>query len=256
MNSPVKIQALPPIKKIVPLGDHVFFWTTDDEVFGCGSNYHGVLGVGDNDDRYTPVKLELPPIMQIDGSWNVSFFLTKDGRVFACGKNELKQISLGLDAGDVHPENYYGLVELTKINEPIVKMQVGGCSNVFLSKSESVFVYYQRDNSNNDRDFSNSEVADFRSIDIPIPDEVLETSKYRPWLYAALLYKFGPGTETAILCHKKLGVPLSLKLLSCLSFMSNRNHPINEGVVIASDVLEYMTKIEDSQKYDRGLRKH
>ncbi|PIK57089.1 putative serine/threonine-protein kinase Nek9 [Apostichopus japonicus] len=64
---------------------------------------NGRLGLGDEDDRYTPQKVEIQgkkTICFVSAGTDGSFFLTKDGKALACGSNEYNQLGFNtLTAG-------------------------------------------------------------------------------------------------------------------------------------------------------------
>jgi alpha-tubulin suppressor-like RCC1 family protein len=81
------------IEKIYACGFHSFF-ITKNQVFGCGKNGFGELGLGHVNTIYHPQKLPLENISQIAGGLHHCLFLS-NGSIWATGKNSDGQ--LGLD---------------------------------------------------------------------------------------------------------------------------------------------------------------
>ena len=93
------------IEKVMAGGYHSFLKGTvggQDKLYGCGANYVGQLGLGDNDDRTRWTALDIPPgfrLEQVAVGYNHSFLKGK-GKVgedilYASGKNNEGQLGLG-----------------------------------------------------------------------------------------------------------------------------------------------------------------
>lgn len=98
---PTKISALQGfrVEKIVSGISYTFFITDKGEVFTCGRNSDGNLGLGDTDDVFTPTRVAVlngKAIKDICISNEIlSFFIGKENGVWACGKNDDAQLGLG-----------------------------------------------------------------------------------------------------------------------------------------------------------------
>jgi hypothetical protein len=223
INSPTKIDGLPPVKEVIHIDNNTFFLTISGDVYACGSNFDGILGIGNKQRCYQPVKLALPPIKQIDGCEHNLFFLTRDGRVFAIGSNINHQISTGITPHSGKPARYYDhYVELNCFNEPITRMFIGSPRyNLFFSRSESVYVHFIHAFYDNTSIKQVDEYVDFPQTLLPVPDEVARTVSLGAYNQQSF-YKFGFGSETSLLCHQQFAIVPSLKLLSSMSFMRRR----------------------------------
>lgn len=89
---------------VVSCGEsHIVALTKDREVYSWGNGEFGRLGLGDEEDRYTPQKVEIQgkkTICFICAGTDGSFFVTKDGKTLACGSNEYNQLGFNtLTAG-------------------------------------------------------------------------------------------------------------------------------------------------------------
>jgi alpha-tubulin suppressor-like RCC1 family protein len=85
------------IQQIVSTDDSKFYIMATGEVFACGKNKFGQLGIGNTENQPSPVKLSLPAVSQIAAGYSDlnTFFLTKTGEVFACGSNEHGSLGIG-----------------------------------------------------------------------------------------------------------------------------------------------------------------
>ncbi|KAH9501479.1 RCC1 and BTB domain-containing protein 1 [Dermatophagoides farinae] len=120
------------IKNIVAGEDYSLFLFKNGQVCGCGSNYNGVLGLGDTEIRSTPTKIPIENVKQIACSKFDSFLLANDGSsYYAWGKAKYRKWSSPKRFDD-HPTGELGLGDennrsiLTKI--PIENVQQIACS--------------------------------------------------------------------------------------------------------------------------------
>src|SRR3990167_1363675 len=72
---------------------HSIFVASAGDVYTCGSNASGELGLGDTRRRTTPVKINtLPPIKAVSAGNNFSLFLDFEGNVWGAGKSDFCQL--------------------------------------------------------------------------------------------------------------------------------------------------------------------
>jgi alpha-tubulin suppressor-like RCC1 family protein len=75
---------------------HTLQIDNNGNVWACGNNNYGQLGLGDTDNRSSPVKIpNLNNIKAISTGTSHSLFLDNDGNVWACGKNDDGRLGLG-----------------------------------------------------------------------------------------------------------------------------------------------------------------
>ena len=84
--------------------NHTLFLSESGQVFGCGDNHCGKLGLGDTVKQRTPTEIPMPSgtkIIQVVTVHNRTLFLSESGQVFGCGGNNRGQLGLG------HREDQY-----------------------------------------------------------------------------------------------------------------------------------------------------
>ena len=96
-------------KRVVCGGDYTFVQTDDNQLWACGWNSKGQLGLGDNELIKILTKLNWTggAVKQIACGTAHTFILTEDNQLWACGFNKFGQLGLG--------DNYYRKT-LTKLN--------------------------------------------------------------------------------------------------------------------------------------------
>src|SRR3990167_8752813 len=74
-------------------------------VFTCGHNHHGQLGLGDTSDRNTPQKVNnIPPMSSLSSCNTAHYYLQIvdcEGGVWSCGRNDYGQLGVG-HTNDTH----------------------------------------------------------------------------------------------------------------------------------------------------------
>lgn len=130
---PVKL-SLTNIAKIVTIDGNgvssAFFLTKIGEVFACGSNRDCRLGIGNDTDQYSPVKLTLPPVVQIIANNNgLIKFLTTTGEVFA--------IRYGSAVGNVESQGFPVKLILPAVSQIVMNKR----TVFFLTTTGEVFTY-------------------------------------------------------------------------------------------------------------------
>jgi alpha-tubulin suppressor-like RCC1 family protein len=108
------------IKNIYCGGCFTIILNENNELYVCGDNYYGQLGLGHNDKKNTFVKLEhnFGKIKDIYCNDNFNIILNEDNELFTCGYNRQGQLGLG----DNFNRNYHEKVEqyiLKKIEKEV-----------------------------------------------------------------------------------------------------------------------------------------
>lgn len=103
-------------------GGHSVVVTENGEVFVCGQNNKGQLGLGHTEDVFT---FELCPslkqrITKISCGWDFTLLLSDSGRVLACGSNTFGQLGVGETVR--HSENW---LVVESLKEPVVSAAAG-----------------------------------------------------------------------------------------------------------------------------------
>jgi alpha-tubulin suppressor-like RCC1 family protein len=80
------------VKQIAVGRNHSLFLKGNGQVFSCGSNFRGQLGIGNNQDRLYAVLATITSVKKISAGWEHSLFLKADSTVWACGYNLYGQL--------------------------------------------------------------------------------------------------------------------------------------------------------------------
>jgi alpha-tubulin suppressor-like RCC1 family protein len=134
-------------------GDHSLFLTSEGYVYGCGYNWSGQLGLGNQFERKNPtlihkyydntesVNYNMIRITEISSGLEHSLFLTSEDCVYSCGSNWNGQLGLGTGGEgtkETRPtliETYYDsdseAINYDKII--ITKISSGGMHSLFLT---------------------------------------------------------------------------------------------------------------------------
>lgn len=92
--TPVKINGLPPLKKVTGGYAHVLALTTDGTLFAWGANDSGQLGLGHTQHQSTPTLVPgIGEVISIAAGTAHSVAVSKFGIAFAWGYNNLRQVS-------------------------------------------------------------------------------------------------------------------------------------------------------------------
>lgn len=84
---------------------HSLFPTDRNEVYACGSNEQGQLGIGVEFTQIsTPVKIDVPPIKKIGCGENFSVLLDEDGNLHTFGAFEFGQLGYHRDINMYRPQ--------------------------------------------------------------------------------------------------------------------------------------------------------
>ncbi|KAM4573325.1 secretion-regulating guanine nucleotide exchange factor [Odontesthes bonariensis] len=103
-------------------GGHSVVVTENGDVFVCGQNHRGQLGLGHNADILT---LQICPISNqrvtnVACGWDFTLLLTDNGKLLACGSNAFGQ--LGVGQAVTHTA---ALLSVESLKEPIVSVAAG-----------------------------------------------------------------------------------------------------------------------------------
>ena len=104
------------------------------QVFVCGKNDHGQLGLGDTVDRYNFTKIpHIAGIVQVHCAKNYTLLLKKNGRVIHCG-DDFTHTKFGI-VTEYQGKNTF----IPNLNQ-IIQISGSNRHNVFLDKHKRVFV--------------------------------------------------------------------------------------------------------------------
>ena len=91
-NDPVtKVQ----IKQVSCMNQHVLAVTTSGDLYACGLNDSGQLGLSDTNNRTSFVKIPVSGVSKCATGWKHSLILLINGDVYAAGLNDQGQLGLG-----------------------------------------------------------------------------------------------------------------------------------------------------------------
>jgi len=153
-----KIDGLSSVKEIIIEDNSVYYLTTSGEVYVCGKNQYGQLGIPSTGSIYDynsydyinyvsiATKIDgLSSVKEIIRENNSVYYITTSGEVYVCGNDNYKR--LGVEANSNVYDNYSGytidiLTELTKlVNIPAVTKIVSTSNATFyLTEEGEVYV--------------------------------------------------------------------------------------------------------------------
>lgn len=114
--SPRSLTNLPPAQALAAGMEHVLALTRDGKVFAWGRNAEGQLGLGDDQNRFSPVEIPgLSNVVAIAAGLNFSMALRDDGMVWAWGDNCCAQLGDGTQLSRNRPIQVPGLANVKKI---------------------------------------------------------------------------------------------------------------------------------------------
>ena len=94
-NIPTLIANIPEIKRIECGSDHSVCIDVNNHLWLFGKNRFGNLGLGDDENRYKPIKHPtLSSIMDISSGGSCIFIKTLDGKIYAFGRNNYSQLGI------------------------------------------------------------------------------------------------------------------------------------------------------------------
>lgn len=97
-------------KKIIAIAvgdDYSLFLTVEGEVYSCGKNSDGQLGLGHTSDQETPqliISLKNKHIVAITAGSSHSLFMTIDGELYGCGKSADGQLGINIKEVQTVPQ--------------------------------------------------------------------------------------------------------------------------------------------------------
>jgi len=99
-NTPRKVTRLPTTVTAVAGGaSHVLWLGSNGEVYACGRQQYGQLGIGNTKDEEIPVRVkDLPaddPVVAISAGDFFSAALTRSGKLYMWGENDYGQLGIG-----------------------------------------------------------------------------------------------------------------------------------------------------------------
>ena len=112
---------------------HTLFLTENEEVYACGLNNKGQLGIGNTTNMNTPTEVTSAfAIKKIFAGYLCSFFIDDAGDVYSCGDNSYGQLGLG----DTTQKN---VPDKVLLNNPTTTISCGQNFNVFIDDEGRTF---------------------------------------------------------------------------------------------------------------------
>ncbi|XP_056454351.1 secretion-regulating guanine nucleotide exchange factor isoform X1 [Gadus chalcogrammus] len=111
-----------PLRVLRGGGGHTVAITEDGEVWSCGQNHRGQLGLGHTSDLSTlhPGPALKQRVVNVSCGWDFTLFLTDCGQVLTCGSNAFGQ--LGVAKTSTHSAEP---VRVESLGEPVVSVAAG-----------------------------------------------------------------------------------------------------------------------------------
>ena len=97
-------------------GGSIFARTDSGDVYACGNNEYGKLGIGNNEYQNGAVRVNgISNVENIYFGENETFFKTKTGEIYACGNNESGQLGIGNVENQNVPIKISGISNVEKV---------------------------------------------------------------------------------------------------------------------------------------------
>jgi alpha-tubulin suppressor-like RCC1 family protein len=137
----------PKIISVACDGYRTMILTKDNELYACGNNQSGQLGLGDNIHRNTFTHVDIPNIMSVTSGTLHTMILTKNNELYACGYNGLGQLGLG---DDKHRKTFTKVDISTmrcnkvgstvdSLNPNVLSVTCGGYHTMILTKDNELY---------------------------------------------------------------------------------------------------------------------
>jgi uncharacterized repeat protein (TIGR02543 family) len=114
-----------------------FAITNFSNIYGWGHNGSGQLGLGHQDDVYTPTKLNLnglnndETIISVSPGGNYSVLLTSEGRILTFGTNADSQLGNGQRTTAITNLPTFIVLPTLSVNEKIIGIEASGSDHIF-----------------------------------------------------------------------------------------------------------------------------
>jgi len=127
-----RIKGLPSsVIKLTAGPAHSLVVLKNGELWACGRNNHGQLGLGDTKHRYRFERFKgLPsPVIKLAAGYFHSLVLLKNGDLWACGKNNYGQLGLG------DTEHRHRFERVKGLPSPVIKLAAGSFHSLVVLKN-------------------------------------------------------------------------------------------------------------------------
>lgn len=115
--------------------ENSFFILNNGDVYGCGCNSYGELGLNDTEIKIIPTKINgLSNIKDINIYGTFTLFLTNDGYVYSCGTNSYGQLGL-------NDKNSRIIPTLNPYLNSIKQISAGAYHSMVLNTNGELFVW-------------------------------------------------------------------------------------------------------------------
>jgi alpha-tubulin suppressor-like RCC1 family protein len=105
------------------------FLSQSGQLYACGYNYFGQLGLGDDNNRNIPTSVKFKePIRMVSAGGLHSMFLSESGQLYTFGDNNNRNVPT-----------------LVEFKEPIRMISTGNCHLMFLTESGQLYTWGRND---------------------------------------------------------------------------------------------------------------
>lgn len=144
VNKPTCVKALKSERvKLTACGrTHTLVFTSRGNLYACGGNNEGQLGLGDCDDRTSFHLVEFfnkqGPIKMLAAGSNTSAALTQDGRLYMWGDNSEGQIGLGKESNALTPRE-------VSVGKRVFWVSCGYYHSAFVTVDGALYTFGEKD---------------------------------------------------------------------------------------------------------------